>query len=95
MITQSTTIYCYIFDFFPVKNLLQGIGYYISLPFIYLLSALPFPLLYLFSDLVFVIIYHVIRYRRGVVYQKPGQFIPGKAGERDPGNRKALFPLFL
>ncbi len=59
--------YCHIFDFFPVKNLLQGLLYYVSLPFIYLLSAIPFPLLYLLSDGVYILMYHLIRYRRGVV----------------------------
>lgn len=59
--------YCFIFDFFQVKKLLQGILYYFSLPFIYLLSILPFRLLYIISDGVYFIIYHIIRYRRKVV----------------------------
>ena len=46
---------------------MQAIGYYLALPFIYLISILPFPLLYLFSDLVFVLLYYVIGYRKKVV----------------------------
>jgi Kdo2-lipid IVA lauroyltransferase/acyltransferase len=61
-----------------VKKLLQGIIYYISLPFIYLLSALPFPLLYFFSDGVYILIYHVLRYRRKVVRQNLSNSFPEK-----------------
>jgi Kdo2-lipid IVA lauroyltransferase/acyltransferase len=59
--------YCHIFAFFPVKNLIQGIVYFVCLPFIYLVSLLPFPILYLFSDGVYLLIYYVVRYRRKVV----------------------------
>jgi KDO2-lipid IV(A) lauroyltransferase len=46
---------------------LKAIGYYISLPFIYLLSLLPFPLLYFLSDIVYVLLYRVAGYRKKVV----------------------------
>jgi Kdo2-lipid IVA lauroyltransferase/acyltransferase len=78
MITQSTTFYCHIFDFFPVKKLLYGLLYFVSLPFIYLLSAIPFPLLYFFSDGVYILMYHLIRYRRGVVRQNLVRSFPEK-----------------
>ena len=77
-----------------MKNLLQGIGYYFSLPFIYLLSALPFPLLYLFSDLVFVIIYHLIRYRREVVYQNLVRSFPEKQEKEIQEIEKRFFRYF-
>jgi len=48
---------------------MQAIGFYVVLPFIYLISLLPFPFLYLLSDLLFVILYHIIGYRRKVVIQ--------------------------
>ena len=48
---------------------MQAIGFYLALPFIYLISLLPFPVLYLFSDLVFVLLYYVIGYRKKVVTQ--------------------------
>jgi len=34
----------------------------------YALSILPMPVLYVMSDFVFLIVYHIIRYRRDVVY---------------------------
>jgi len=58
---------------------LQAIGYYIALPFIYLLSLLPFPLLYLFSDFVFALLYYVIRYRRDVVSTNLRNSFPHKS----------------
>jgi len=42
-------------------------GYYIGLPFIYLLSLLPFPVLYALSDLMYVVMFYVVKYRRDVV----------------------------
>lgn len=64
-----------------MKKLLQGILYYFSLPFIYLLSALPFPLLYFFSDGVYALLYHVIRYRRKVVRLNLTRSFPEKQGK--------------
>ena len=42
--------------------------YYLTLPFIYLLSVLPFRLLYLISDFFFFLIFRVVGYRKEVVY---------------------------
>lgn len=57
---------------------MQALIYYITLPFIYLLSLLPFPLLYLFSDLVFFILYRLIGYRKDVVRQNLRNAFPTK-----------------
>lgn len=61
-----------------MKNPLPAIIYYISLPFIYLLSVLPFPLLYLLSDGIYVLLYHVLRYRRKVVSENLTKSFPEK-----------------
>jgi KDO2-lipid IV(A) lauroyltransferase len=61
-----------------VKKPLSAFLYYLSLPFIYLLSILPFPLLYFFSSGVYVLLYHVLRYRRGVVRQNLVKSFPDK-----------------
>lgn len=47
--------------------MMGAIGYHIALPFIYLVSFLPFPILYVLSDSLFVVLYVVIGYRKGVV----------------------------
>lgn len=79
MITQSTTNYCHIFGYFPVKKLLSALFYYICLPFIYLLAILPFPLLYFFSDGVFVLLYYILHYRREIVRQNLTKSFPEKS----------------
>lgn len=64
--------------FFPVKNLLSAIFYYLCLPFIYLLSILPFPVLYSFSDFVYFILYRLLGYRRKIVRQNLVRSFPEK-----------------
>lgn len=53
-------------------------AFYIALPFIYLLSLLPFPLLYAVSDFMYVIVYHVLGYRKAVVDQNLRNSFPEK-----------------
>ena len=43
--------------------------FYISLPFLLLLSILPFSILYILSDLLYPINYYLIRYRKKVVLE--------------------------
>jgi Kdo2-lipid IVA lauroyltransferase/acyltransferase len=57
---------------------LQALVYYLTLPFIYLLSLLPFPVLYLFSDFIFLILYYVIGYRKDVVLANLRNAFPEK-----------------
>jgi KDO2-lipid IV(A) lauroyltransferase len=52
--------------------------YYITLPFIYLLSILPFKLLYAISDYLFFLLYHVIGYRKKVVRENLKNSFPQK-----------------
>ncbi|MGI8892291.1 MAG: lysophospholipid acyltransferase family protein [Bacteroidia bacterium] len=58
---------------------MQAIVYYISLPFIYLISLLPFPLLYLFSDLIYVLLFKIIGYRKKVVLTNLKNSFPEKS----------------
>lgn len=53
--------------------------YYILLPFIYLLSWIPFPLFYVVSDFMFVMIYYVFGYRKKVVGQNLRNAFPEKS----------------
>jgi KDO2-lipid IV(A) lauroyltransferase len=52
--------------------------HYLALPFIYLVSILPFRLLYLVSDFLFVILYYVWGYRKNVVYDNLVLSFPDK-----------------
>jgi Kdo2-lipid IVA lauroyltransferase/acyltransferase len=58
---------------------MAAIVYYLTLPFIYLLSLLPFPILYLVSDGLYVILYYVIGYRKEVVLQNLRNSFPNKS----------------
>lgn len=50
--------------------------YYLVFALFYALSLLPFRLLYLISDGCYLIVYHVARYRRGVVRRHLGESFP-------------------
>ena len=57
---------------------MSAIIYYTSLPFIYLLSLLPFPLLYLLSDGLYLLLYHVTGYRKKVINKNLRNSFPEK-----------------
>lgn len=52
--------------------------YYITIPFIYLLSLLPFPILYLFSDFLYILLFRVLGYRKNVVLNNLRNAFPNK-----------------
>ena len=60
---------------------MQALTYYIALPFIYLLSLLPFPVLYLVSDLIYFILFYCLGYRKKVVRQNLKNAFPQKTDE--------------
>jgi KDO2-lipid IV(A) lauroyltransferase len=57
---------------------LKAVIYYITLPFIYLLSVLPFPLLYGLSNIFFVLLFHIVGYRKELVLQNLRNSFPEK-----------------
>jgi KDO2-lipid IV(A) lauroyltransferase len=57
---------------------LQALTYYITLPFIYFFSILPFWVLYLFSDLIYIVLYKGFGYRKAVVLQNLRNSFPEK-----------------
>ncbi|MBL4669107.1 MAG: lysophospholipid acyltransferase family protein [Flavobacteriales bacterium] len=72
----------------------QAITYYISLPFIYLISILPFWLLYRFSDFLYFIIYFVFSYRKKVVLQNLRNSFPEKSEEEIAQIAKKFYTFF-
>lgn len=58
---------------------MQLVGYYFALPFLYLISLLPSPLFYLLSDGLYFLVYHVIGYRKKVVYTNLKNAFPEKS----------------
>jgi Kdo2-lipid IVA lauroyltransferase/acyltransferase len=57
---------------------MAAIVFYITLPFIYLLSILPFPVLYAFSDFLYFIFYRCLGYRKAVVMTNLRNAFPQK-----------------
>lgn len=57
----------------------KALVYYISLPFLYLLSVLPFWLFYGVCDFCFVLLYYLIGYRKKVVMQNLQRSFPDKS----------------
>jgi len=60
---------------------MQAVIYYIALPFLYLISLLPFWFMYRVSDLFFVIMYYVLGYRKKVVMENLRNSFPEKTEE--------------
>jgi KDO2-lipid IV(A) lauroyltransferase len=66
------------------------LGYFLSLPFIYGISLLPFPLLYLLSDGIYFLIFRVLGYRKEVVMSNLRNSFP----EKDEAELKAIAAKF-
>lgn len=58
---------------------MDKIGYYLLYGFVYLLSLLPLWMLYLISDGLFLLVYHVVGYRREVVWKNLTTSFPEKS----------------
>ena len=58
---------------------MSAIIYYLVLPFLYLISFLPFKVLYLLSDLFYLLIYKVFGYRKKVVTENLKNSFPEKS----------------
>ncbi|MFT4831553.1 MAG: KDO2-lipid IV(A) lauroyltransferase [Psychroserpens sp.] len=60
---------------------MQLLVYIFAYPFLWLISVLPFRLFYFVSDVVFFLVYHVIGYRKKVVYDNLKLVFPEKTEE--------------
>lgn len=58
---------------------MSAIIFYLSVPFLYMLSILPFPVLFLLSDMLFPLIYYIVAYRKKVVLGNLRSSFPGKS----------------
>ena len=55
--------------------------YYITYAAVWLLSLLPLWVLYLLSDFIFLIIFHVVKYRRKLVFKNMSDSFPEKSAQ--------------
>ncbi len=60
---------------------MQLLVYILAYPFLWLISILPFRVFYFVSDVVFFLVYHVIGYRKKVVYKNLKLVFPEKSEE--------------
>ena len=58
---------------------MKTIGYFIALPFLYLLSVLPFGILYFFANIFFFFTYRIIKYRVSIVRKNIRNVYPEKS----------------
>lgn len=68
--------------------------YYLLLAFLYPLSLLPLPVLYLLSDAVYGLIYHVLGYRKQIVWDNLRYAFPHKNETELQRVRKAFYKGF-
>lgn len=68
--------------------------YYLALPFVYMVSLLPFPVLYLLSDGIYFLLYYVSGYRKKVVAENLRNAFPDKS-EREIENICREFYRYL
>ncbi len=73
---------------------MQTLLYYLALPFLYLISMLPYFIFYGFSDILFFILYFVIGYRKKVVRQNLKNSFPNKT-EKELREIEKKFYRFL
>ena len=57
---------------------MNAVIYYLSIPFIYFISWLPFPVMYLISDLIHFILFRIIGYRKQVIITNLTNSFPEK-----------------
>ena len=70
------------------------LSYYVALPFIYLLSVMPFRALYLLSDGFYLLLYHVIGYRTKVVFENLRNSFPDKTDAEIKVIQKRFYRYF-
>ncbi len=73
---------------------MSALVYYIALPFIYLLSMLPFWVLYRVCDVLFIIVYHLLGYRKKVVVENLRNSFPEKSETEIQQIAKRFFQYF-
>ncbi|NKI25108.1 lysophospholipid acyltransferase family protein [Arenibacter sp. 6A1] len=70
---------------------MQLLVYLLAYPFLWLISILPFRLFYLFSDFIYVLVFHVVGYRKEVVYNNLKLVFPKKTEEEILKIRKGFY----
>jgi KDO2-lipid IV(A) lauroyltransferase len=72
----------------------NALVYYITIPFIYLVSLSPFWLIYRLSDLVYLLLYYLIGYRKKVVHTNLKNSFPDKTEKELLKIQKSFYKYF-
>ncbi|MBT8188515.1 MAG: lipid A biosynthesis acyltransferase [Croceitalea sp.] len=70
---------------------MQLLVYLLAYPFLWLISRLPFSILYFISDGVFILLYHLVGYRKKVVYENLKLVFPEKSEKEILRTQKKFF----
>ena len=70
---------------------MQRLVFWLTYPFLWLISVLPFKLFYIFSDLVFLIVYYIFGYRKEVVRENLDLVFPEKTSEEKKRIEKKFY----
>jgi KDO2-lipid IV(A) lauroyltransferase len=82
------------FNHHEANRFMNAVLFYLALPFIYLISYLPFRVLYLFSDVMFLLVYRVIGYRKTVVTTNLERSFPDKSPNEISDIRSRFYRYF-
>lgn len=74
---------------------MKAVIYYLSLPFLYFISILPFWWLYRLSDLLFFVVYRVLGYRKKVVFDNLKNSFPKKSDAELLGIQHKFYHFFF
>ncbi|KJS06460.1 MAG: lipid A biosynthesis acyltransferase [Flavobacteriales bacterium BRH_c54] len=73
---------------------MQGLVFYLILPFIYLISILPFPILYVVSDFLCFLVFNMVGYRKKVVKKNLKNAFPEKTYAEIQDINKKFYRFF-
>ncbi len=74
---------------------MRAVGYYITLPILRLISALPFPLIYKISDAFYLLNNAILNYRKNVVFSNLKNSFPEKSDQELREIQKAFYQHFF
>ena len=73
---------------------MAAITFYLFYSIVWLITWLPMPVLYIFSDFIFILIYHVVGYRKKVVFENLRRSFPNKPKNEIQIIRKKFYKHF-
>jgi len=73
---------------------MQALIYYLTIPFIYLISILPFWVLYRVSDFLYILVFYVLKYRKEMVFRNMKKAFPNKSDAEIMAMRKNFYHFF-